>query len=678
MAFDKIKQFIEQCENQLGKRLKVLRTDRGGEFVNFKAQQFFKNKGILHQLTAPYTPQQNGVAERKNRSLMEMARCMLFDAKMEIKFWAEAVYHANYIQNRILSAAVNSTPFELWYGKPPKLNHVHIFGAVAYAQINKQKRKKLDEVAVKCNLVGYAEESKAFRLLNTETNKIIISRDVKFLEMNDNEMINVIESGVDVSGAMLKDDGKDSKRSDAVNYPLSSVAGINDVGNNEDGELNYVESDLCILNEDELCNIGDDEFCGFESTEPNGVNVGPRKSSRVTKGIPPKKYGCRISEQGDPMNYKDVLLRSDKPLWIKAMEEELKALKANNVWSLVELPKGAKVVGCKWVYKVKKLDQRSNFEITDLGDLKLYLGIEVLVKNDLFYLSQERYINKILDDFNLQQAKTSSIPMDPGYLRMNSENCLEDNNLYRKAIGSMLYVSNNTRPDIAVAISILSRKVSNPNENDWNELKRVMKYLKGTKGLKLCVGSKSSLQLKGFADADWAGELDGRKSTSGFIFKLGDAVISYASRKQANVTLSSTEAEFVSLAEASQEFLFISQLMEEFQVDVGNPRHNLIEREIIAAATLPELDEAYTRRVHNFPSTTDLYRWSSSLHYLEHIDKPMIFINAKDDPIVPEDLLSPIKNFAASRHQTCYIELAHGGHLGFYEGGLIYQILLPG
>lgn len=75
-------------------------------------------------------------------------------------------------------------------------------------------------------------------------------------------------------------------------------------------------------------------------------------------------------------------------------------------------------------------------------------------------------------------------------------------------------------------------------------------------------------------------------------------------------------------------------------------RHNLNEREIIAAATLPELDEAYTRRVHNFPTTTDLYRWSSSLHYFDTIEKPMIFINAKDDPLVPEDLLPPIKSFA--------------------------------
>ena len=101
-------------------------------------------------------------------------------------------------------------------------------------------------------------------------------------------------------------------------------------------------------------------------------------------------------------------------------------------------------------------------------------------------------------------------------------------------------------------------------------------------------------------------------------------------------------------------------------------RHRLNEREIIAAATLPELDDAYTRRVHNFPSVTQLYKWSSSINYLNNISCPMLFINARDDPIVPPALLDPIKKFASEKQNIMYLELAHGGHLGFYEGGLLY------
>ncbi|KAK1121032.1 Abhydrolase domain-containing protein 2 [Melipona bicolor] len=101
-------------------------------------------------------------------------------------------------------------------------------------------------------------------------------------------------------------------------------------------------------------------------------------------------------------------------------------------------------------------------------------------------------------------------------------------------------------------------------------------------------------------------------------------------------------------------------------------RCNLNEWDIVSAATLPELDEAYTRKVHNFRSVKELYKWSSSLFYLDNVTTPMVFINALDDPIVPEMLLKPIKEHARTHPQTLYVELAHGGHLGFYEGGLLY------
>lgn len=121
-------------------------------------------------------------------------------------------------------------------------------------------------------------------------------------------------------------------------------------------------------------------------------------------------------------------------------------------------------------------------------------------------------------------------------------------------------------------------------------------------------------------------------------------------------------------------------------------RFGLVESDIAKAATLPELDDAYTRKVHNFASTTELYKWSSSINYMKNIDKPVVFINALDDPLVPELLLDPIRNFSRKLINNChvytrdlmkillitethkqalYIECAHGGHLGFYEGGLL-------
>ncbi|KAI4490869.1 PREDICTED: abhydrolase domain-containing protein 2 [Polistes canadensis] len=101
-------------------------------------------------------------------------------------------------------------------------------------------------------------------------------------------------------------------------------------------------------------------------------------------------------------------------------------------------------------------------------------------------------------------------------------------------------------------------------------------------------------------------------------------------------------------------------------------KYSLNERDIISAATLPELDEAYTRRVHQFRSVQEMYKWSSSINYLDNICTPMVFINSVDDPIVPDSLLKPIKEYAATHPNTLYVELSHGGHLGFYEGGLLY------
>lgn len=216
-----------------------------------------------------YTPEQNGVAERKNRSLMEMARCMLYDANMHIKFWAEAVNNANYIQNRLLSSAVKVTPFELWLKKTPNLSHVRMFGTVAYAHINKQKRRKLDDVSVKCYLVGYSDESKAYRLLNCETNKIIISRDVKFLELE--------------NSTELKDNNN------KLNTNVIDVL----ISNPNPDILSQTSGDI----EEDVDQISTDDFFGFESEDGNSPSYNSTKCFKYyAKNIYKAKQGYSTQE----------------------------------------------------------------------------------------------------------------------------------------------------------------------------------------------------------------------------------------------------------------------------------------------------------------------------------------------------------------------------------------------
>lgn len=174
--------FINLVENQTDCKVKVLRTDNGTEYVNQKLSNFLKQKGIVHQLSCPYSPQQNGVAERMNRTLIEKAKCMLFDAKLPKMFWAEAVKMSEYIINRTLSSSHNAIPDELFYNCKVNLSHLRIFGCRVMVHVPATKRGKLDEKSRQMTFVGYDDNTKGFRCYDRETKKMCTSHDVRFHE----------------------------------------------------------------------------------------------------------------------------------------------------------------------------------------------------------------------------------------------------------------------------------------------------------------------------------------------------------------------------------------------------------------------------------------------------------------------------------------------------------------
>lgn len=166
----------------------------------------------------------------------------------------------------------------------------------------------------------------------------------------------------------------------------------------------------------------------------------------------------------------------------------------------------------------------SKFEIEDLGEVKQYLGLEVTKTTDGFYaISQSKYIRSVIADFGLEKAKESSIPIRVDYgstENLGDEGLLLSNVQYQRLIGCLLFLSVNTRPDISAAVSILAQKISHPHQEDWNELKRVVKYLKGTINAKLVLGGieRSSEFMHGYADASFADKNMDRKSISGTVF----------------------------------------------------------------------------------------------------------------------------------------------------------------
>lgn len=673
-TFEKFKEYVEMCKTMFNSKPKFIRTDRGGEYMDNDFIKYMKAEGIQYNRTAPSTPQQNGVAERKNRTLIEMARCMLIESGMAKTFWGEAVIMANYIQNRLPWKNLEKTPYEIWFGTKPSIQHFKKFGSKCFVFIPDEKRRKLDSKAIEAIMVGYDLSSKAYRCYVQSTGKVVISRDVRFVS-------------------------KDS---------------------------NWKASDNIVTVERSLNNRNDVET----NNEPNNApEQEPRRSARSNKGIPPKRLIeiMALDNTFEPQSYNEAVTCPDKSKWIQAMNDEINSLYENQTWDLVDLPEGEKGIGCKWTFKIKRdacgkitrykarlvaqgfsqkfgtdydevfapvakqttfkillavasakgmevkhLDVKtaflygeleevvymkqpqgfvvegkekkvcllrrsiyglkqagrvwnkllcqvlidakyvqstndpclftlaikenichvlihvddiitantnnemfenlekilsSKFEINNLGDVRSYLRMEIQRnENGWFGINQTAFIRKIIDDFGLADAKPSNVPMDVSYRKQtDTGDILISNDKYRSLIGSLLYVSVNTRPDIAASVGILSQKVERPTQDDWNELKRVVRYLKGTADLSLVIGNNNQHEnLIGYADADWAEDRMDRKSISGHVFKFKGSTIGWSSKKQTVVAMSSAEAEYISLSEACKELIWIRRLLKDF------------------------------------------------------------------------------------------------------------------
>jgi hypothetical protein len=182
-VFSWFQDFKALVENQTGKKIKVLRSDNGGEYTSKEFMDFYVGEGIRRELIVPYNPQQNGVVERKNRAIVGVARAMLHDQGLPLFLWDEACYTAVYLQNRSPHRAVGSmTPEEAFSGKKPEVGHFRIFGCITYSYVPFEKRTKMEPMAERGIFVGYSETSKAFRIYLPSLRKTVLRRDVRFEE----------------------------------------------------------------------------------------------------------------------------------------------------------------------------------------------------------------------------------------------------------------------------------------------------------------------------------------------------------------------------------------------------------------------------------------------------------------------------------------------------------------
>ena len=318
--FEKFKSLVEK---ETGMSIKCLRSDNGGEYTSITMKKKLESEGIRHELTVPYTPQQNGVAERLNRTLLESARAMIYEANMSKLCWGEAVLTAAYLKNRWPNASLEEmTPEEAWSGGKPDISHLRIFGSSCSVHIPDMKRTKLDAKSWEGYLVGYSETSKAYKVWNPKSRNVVVARDV------------------------IINEEKQAIQEEELPKPLLPSKGIITIEDLEGDEGARKEE-----------GYSDEEESREEAT-PKAI----RRSERTVK--PVERYQahltsgsigrCLLSTMVEPASLEEALSGEQREQWLDAVQEELKSLEEHQTWKVCNLPEGRKAIGCKWVFRIKE------------------------------------------------------------------------------------------------------------------------------------------------------------------------------------------------------------------------------------------------------------------------------------------------------------------------------------
>ncbi|XP_073039009.1 uncharacterized protein [Primulina eburnea] len=380
-------------------RVDKIRTDHGKEFENSHFTSFCEKRGINHEFSAPKTPQQNGIAERKNRILQEMARVMLSSKNISKRFWAEALNTACHISNLVyLRSGSTMTSYEIILGKRPKLKYFHFFGCVCYVLNDRDHLAKFDSKSDKCIFLGYSSNSRAYRMYNLRTRTTMKSINVVFDDL------------ADLTGKTIEDD--------------------------VDGLLNVSE------------------------TLPN---------TDVVPGVVTPETTPALAESNDE------------------------------------------------------------------------LGEEVVNDDDV--------INEGFDiPSKIQKNHPSSQIIGEAFEGMQTRRKKKVD--YRKMIG---------------LVCMTSMYQADPKVTHLKAVKRILRYIAGTLDLGLWYTKETNTDLVGFSDDDWAGNLDDRKSTTGGCFYLGNNLVSWYSRKQNYVSLSTAESEYVAAASCCSQLLWMNQMIKDYE-----------------------------------------------------------------------------------------------------------------
>jgi hypothetical protein len=710
-VLSKFQQFKSLAENQSNMKIKALRSDNGGEYTGREFQKFCGDHGIERSFSSPYAPNQNGAAERLNRTLIEMVTSMLAASGIPSYLWGEALLSACYLKNLSPHSSVQGkTPEEAWSGRRPSVKHLKVFGCKASILLTPSKKTKFGSRVWWGSFVGYGGPSLGYRVWDPVKGQIFTRKNVKFFE----------QETYDYSKQQAE--SKNSTQYFLVDFDVHGSSSSSSIGDTN-----------AVITEN-LGNGSDEPQAPIEEVEVEEPIV-LRRSTRFRRPVQPlQRFGqlhhSRVDEIREPKTLKEALSGLDRHMWQEAIDEEMKSLRENKTWELVECPKGRNVIGCKFVFKVKKsadgsverykarlvakgytqergidyeetfapvikmqslralvalanernaflhqmdvktaflygeLDEElfmeqpegqclpgqeklvcklqkslyglkqsprqwysrlsaffekyglvqieadhavyvsksdprklfvgvyvddlligskdledmrklksalsEEFRMKDLGDVGYVLGIKITRSESSIFLSQEHYAKGLLSQFGMADCHGVMTPLETGTVLESTGQGTElcgENIPYREAVGSLMYLMTCTRPDLATAVSMVSRFLSAPRTNHWMAIKRIFRYVAQTISHGICYAREGDIKLIGYSDADWAGDAESRKSRSGYIFLLGGAAVSWQSKLQDIVALSSAEAEYIAAVESGKEAVwfrgFLQQLGEE-------------------------------------------------------------------------------------------------------------------
>ncbi|SGZ35042.1 BQ5605_C068g12851 [Microbotryum silenes-dioicae] len=567
-VFSVFKTWLAEVELETGATLKVLRTDNGGEYCSRAFTDFCKVRGTRRQYSIPRTPQQNGRAERVNRSIVEGILALLADAHLPKTFWEEAAAYFVYCKNLVQHSALDkATPNSVWQGGRTTASALHPFGCAAWLTVAPELRSKLDPKAVRVLFTGYDLASKAFRFYDTTTKKVTLGRNATFV---DTEF-----PGLCGDSAEPDDDTHfasapfaDPQTTVKSWTPLPQAA-LDPMDTQPPDFSTYREPASAEESPDELDLIGrhsrdesPDEIDFL--TRHHRAFIATDDDTSDTEAIEPVK-----SITSDPQTWREAMSGDKREVWAKAAADEFNSMRDNfKVFTIDDrstVPAGATIVSSKFVWKTKRnalgeitghkarlsrkaianagriWNRHIDASLRDLGytatgtDHCVYSRLDdrqhphyiALYVDDLLMISPDlaksnvssRALNNATVSSDSARRSTSSasrfgdstmvqshyhrngnimdvlarfhfdtttrgttVPMTPGLslTAIPGQATERIRSWYLQAIGSLLYISLGTRPDIAFAVSYLARFANNPGHRHWIAVKHIFRYLRAT------------------------------------------------------------------------------------------------------------------------------------------------------------------------------------------------------